>query len=167
MNLILPRQSIRELTCEGTPFEMGLVQGETFRDEIHRSLETVRRLEAVRLLKPPLLPLNPFLRIAEFKAERFLKQAFSNVQQSGPHRLRGIAQGAGIPLRRLALVSALEAVLSDLAPVTAQAVSAGCSAIAVTRNASKMVSPLSPITSTTSLKSSPSTSFVIPGPKVD
>ena len=71
----LPKQPIRELTCQGSPFEMGMTQGEVFREEVRGSLETVARLEAVRLMKPAYLPHRLFVRIAEHKAERFLKNA--------------------------------------------------------------------------------------------
>lgn len=138
----LPRQPIRELTCGGTPFEMGTAQGETFREDIHRSLETVETLEAVRLMKPRIVPHRLFLRFAEHRADRFLKGVFSAVPNSSDERLRGIARGARVPLRRLALCCALEAVLSDLTPVTAPAVNAGCSALAVTRGASETGAPI-------------------------
>jgi hypothetical protein len=114
---------------------MGLQQGERFRDEIHRSLETLASLEAVRLMKPRWLPLGVFLRAAERKAERFVRDAFATVSVIAEPRLRGMADGARVPLRKLALCSAMEAVLSDLGPVTTAPLASGCSALAATGTA--------------------------------
>jgi len=138
----LPSRPIQELTCTGTPYEMGLCQGEAFRNEIRSSLETVKGLEAVRLMRPRLLPHRLFLLAAEDRARRFLKRAFAVAPLAADQRLQGIARGASVPLRKLALCCALEAVLSDLTQVTAPAVNAGCSALAVAGGASKTDEPI-------------------------
>ena len=95
-----------------------------------------------RLMKPKAVPHRLFLRAAEHKADRFLKSIFTRVPVSARERLQGIAAGANVPVRKLALCSAMEAVLSDLTKVTAPAVSAGCTAVAVTGAASKNGEPI-------------------------
>lgn len=112
------------------------------REKIHAAFETVANLEAVRLMKPFGLPFRWFLRIAERKAERFLRQAFAAADVAASQRLRGIADGAEAPFRKLALCSALEAVLSDLEPTTFVAVDAGCTAFAATGSATVDGSPI-------------------------
>ena len=89
-------------------------------------------LEAVKEIRPALLPLKLFVRIAEHKAQRLLRSIFNAVPVSAGERMRGLAAGAGVPIRKLALCSAMESVFSDLTKVTAPAISAGCSAMAVT-----------------------------------
>jgi hypothetical protein len=138
----LPQCPIRTVTCQGSPLKMGIAQGEAYREEIRQSLDVLADLEAVRLLKPKVVPHRLFLRIAEHKADWFLKSIFTRVPVSARERLQGIAAGANVPLRRLALCSAMEAVLSDLTKVTAPAVSAGCTAIALTGSASRNGDPI-------------------------
>lgn len=121
---------------------MGIAQGEAFRHEIRRSLDVLADLEAVRLMKPRLVPHWLFLQMAEQKAQRFLKSIFTRVPVSARERLQGIAVGANLPLRRLALCSAMEAVLSDLKKVTATTVAAGCTAVAVTGSRSRNGEPI-------------------------
>lgn len=139
--MTLPVQPVVELVCRGTPFQMGVMQGEQLRERIRSAFETVAGLEAFRLMKPPLLPLGVFRRLAEIKAQRFLSAALSRTDVAAGERLRGMAAGAGVPLRRLALCAALEAVLSDLTRTTAHGLVAGCSAIAVTGDSSVDGSP--------------------------
>ena len=131
----LPTQPITAITCAGDPYEMGVAQGRALREKIHSAFETVANLEAVRLMKPWGLPFGWFLRFAEAKAAKFLKRAFTAVSVNAADRLRGIAAGADVPFRKLALCSALEAVLSDLRPTTVVATNHGCSAIAATGSA--------------------------------
>lgn len=131
----LPTLPITAVTCAGDPFEMGVAQGRALREKIHSAFDTVARLEAVRLMKPWGLPFGWFLRIAEAKAAKFLKRAFAAVSVNAADRLRGIAAGAEVPFRKLALCSALEAVLSDLRPTTVVATNHGCSAVAATGSA--------------------------------
>ena len=140
--MALPKTAVRELTCKGTPFELGFAQGEAFREEIHRSLSVLANLEALRLMRPRIVPHPLFLRIAESRAQRLLRSIFKRVPVSANERLLGIAAGAKVPLRKLALCSVMEAVLSDLARVTAPAVSAGCTAVAVTGHRSKDQNPI-------------------------
>ena len=134
--LSLPTQLVTELTCTGTPFEMGFAQGQALREKIQGSIEALANLEAVRLMKPRLLPFSWFWRLAAFKSERFLQQAFAASPLWIEERLRGIAEGSGVPFRTLAIGSVMEAALSDLGPITTIAATAGCSAMAVSRSAS-------------------------------
>ena len=139
MMLGLPTQLVTDLTCAGTPFEMGIVQGQALREKIQGSIQTLANLEAVRLMKPRFLPFGWFWRLAAFKSERFLQRAFAASPLWIEQRLRGIAEGSGVPFRTLAICSAMEAALSDLGPITTIA---GCSAMAVSRSASRDGRPM-------------------------
>ena len=142
MMLGLPTQLVTDLTCAGTPFEMGIVQGQALREKIQGSIQTLANLEAVRLMKPRFLPFGWFWRLAAFKSERFLQRAFAASPLWIEQRLRGIAEGSGVPFRTLAICSAMEAALSDLGPITTIAAIAGCSAMAVSRSASRDGRPM-------------------------
>lgn len=132
----LPVQPVTDVTCSGSPFELGCAQGEALRESIRQSIETLKDLEAVRLMKPACLPYGWFLRLAEARSMRFLQRAFRKVPVTAEERLRGIAAGSGTPLRQLALCCAMEAVLSDLRrATTTPPLGAGCSALAASRSA--------------------------------
>jgi hypothetical protein len=115
--------------CRGTPAEMGRQQGEALRGTIADADRVVDDLEAFRLRRPAWLPYVLFRRFAEVRACRFLDQALRGLPAGD--RVRGIAAGAGLPLRRLALLNALEPVLSALADITEVGPLAGCTAVAV------------------------------------
>lgn len=121
---------------------MGFAQGSALRDKIHQSLQTVYNLEAFRLLKPRFVPFGAFRWVAERKAARFLTEAFEHVPIDAEARLRGIAAGARIAWKSLALCCSLEAVLSDLTGTTHTALEAACSALAVTGAASALGAPI-------------------------
>ena len=138
----LPILPVVDLTCSGTPFEMGFAQGTALREKIRESLDTIAGLEAVRLMKPPGMPFRVFRFLAELKSARFLKRAFAAAPLAAEQRLQGIAQGAGVAYRRLAFCNAVEAVLSDLEPITFVPTEAGCTAIAVTQSATESGAPI-------------------------
>lgn len=131
----VPVQPVVCVECGGTPWDMGVCQGVALRERIGEALQTLAALEAVQLMKPRYVPFPVFLRLAELKAARFLRRAFRVAPLSAERRLRGLAFGAGVPFRKLALCGAMEAALSDLGAITSIPVTAACSAVALTRSA--------------------------------
>ncbi|HUG18497.1 MAG TPA: C45 family peptidase [Planctomycetaceae bacterium] len=146
----LPVQPVIEFTCRGTPYQMGLAQGDAFADKIRESFQTVAELEAFRLKKPFGLPFGMFRQIAERKARRFVDRAFAVSPISARERLQGLADGARVPFRKVALCAAMEAVLGDLRPITTtnavpkigDTLQAGCSAMAVSKTATQTGDPI-------------------------
>jgi Acyl-coenzyme A:6-aminopenicillanic acid acyl-transferase len=145
----LPVQPVIEFTCRGNPYQMGLAQGDAFADKIRAAFQTVAELEAFRLKKPFGLPFGLFQRIAEGSARRFVDRAFAEFPVSAQERLRGLADGARVPFRKVALCAAMEAVLGDLEPITnkvtpqiGDTLQAGCSAMAVSKSATHSGDPI-------------------------
>jgi hypothetical protein len=126
--------------CRGTPADMGRQQGEALRDSIAGADRAVDELEAFRLRRPAWIPYGLFRRLAEIRAARFLDRALQG--QPAGDRVRGIAAGAGLPLRKLALLNALEPVLSSLADMTEIGPPGGCTAVAVRGSRSATGEPL-------------------------
>jgi hypothetical protein len=120
-----------DVVCRGTPRERGRVQGEALRESIRGCAEAVYELEAFRLQKPWWLPLALFVWIAEAKAMRAVQAAVQHDLPGAWERLQGISEASGVPLRRVALVNALEPVLSDLSGTVITGAEAACSAVAV------------------------------------
>lgn len=128
--------------CAGTPRQMGLAQGTALREKIHSAMAILPEMEAFQLLRPRWLPMRFYRRLAEAKAQRYLRQAFRNDDGSIADQLAGIADGAGVSRRGIGLLNVLETVLSDLRSSTDISMTAVCSAMAVAPNASQSGEPL-------------------------
>ena len=131
-----------DVVCEGGPYQMGLTQGTVLREKIQAAMSVLLELEAFQLQKPRWLPLLVYRRLAERKAKRYLVEGLQNDATSFGQRLAGIAEGAGVSGRGVALLNVMEAVLSDLRPSTSVPTAAVCSAMAVTSDASASGEPM-------------------------
>lgn len=129
-----------DVICRGTAVEMGRQQGEAVCSRIAAADRAVDNLEAFRLQRPGWLPYGLFRRAAEFRAQRFLGEALRGLPAG--ERVNGIASGARLALRRVALLNALEPVLSSLADVTEVGPLGGCTAVAVRGSRSASGEPL-------------------------
>tara|TARA_B110000495_G_C22991484_1_gene583902 strand:+ start:356 stop:1510 length:1155 start_codon:yes stop_codon:yes gene_type:complete len=132
--------NLPEVACSGDAREMGRQQGEAMRENIHAAIAVIGELEAFQLMKPKLIPMFGFRALAERKAGKFMRKAFSVSPPDFERRFAGICEGAGMPAAKLALCCLLEAVMSDLTCNSREipnGLQAGCSAIAVTGAASK------------------------------
>jgi hypothetical protein len=125
-----PRTPQIDAVCTGNPTERGLAQGRAMAETIRESAEAIHGLEAFRLQSPWWLPHRAFVKLADYKAERALRTGLSIELPDAWDRLHAISQSSGIPLRRLALLNALEPVLSDLSGCVT-GLEAGCSAVGV------------------------------------
>jgi len=121
---------------------MGLAQGTILREKIQAAMSVLLELEAFRLQKPCWLPLRVHRWLAERKAERYFERALLGDARSISQRLAGIAEGAEVSTRSVALLNVMEAVLSDLRRSTLLPVAAGCSAMAVTGGAAESGEPI-------------------------
>ena len=116
-----------EVICQGSPKEMGLAQGAGVQNKIHAVRLILTKLEAFRLQQPWWLPYRVYRWLAECKASRFLSDCRDNPEMS--QRLEGIAEGAGVSLKAICLLNALEPLLSYVGGCTA--CPGACSAVAV------------------------------------
>jgi hypothetical protein len=122
---------------------MGLAQGIALRDKITGAWECLRELDAFRLKQPWWLPYRLFSRMAAARVERLWVPALEATDPAALERLRGIADGAQLPLRCLCLLNAMEALLSSVRGLTRPTVPAGaCSALAVRGTRSKAGEPV-------------------------
>ncbi len=117
--------------CSGNPHEMGFTQGVAARSKTAYFGCVLSGLEAFRLRQPAWLPYPLFLRVAERRATCMLVAALSESNISMLARLKGVAEGAGMPLRRLCLWNAMEAFLSATQGTTIPAPLGCCSTIAI------------------------------------
>ena len=127
-NVIRPGVACR---CSGGPRDLGLVQGTELRKEILGTYHSLRSLEALRLQQPRWLPYPLFLRLAEGKAEKPLVAALRQSNPAMLARLEGIADGAGLPLRSVCLMNAMEAFIGSVKGRAVIPPPGACSSLAV------------------------------------
>ncbi len=119
-----------DVICTGSTTERGHAQGEAMAATIQESADAIHELEAFRLQSPWWLPYGAFVRLADWKAERAHRSGLFAELPEAWDRLVALSKGSGVSVRRLALLNALEPVLSDLSGCVT-GLEAGCSAVAV------------------------------------
>jgi hypothetical protein len=129
------------LSCEGTPWAMGVAQGNALRAKIVATRQALAKLEAFRLLQPNWLPYPLYRAIAERRARRFLRTALSG-QATAAERMAGMAEGAGLSLGAVSLLNALEPVMADARGISEISPLGGCSALAVRNSRSAGGEPI-------------------------
>ncbi len=108
------KRGLKSITLEGSPFEMGLLHGETFRDEIREIKETLRNyLSKVKRFLPGSLLL--------WIMERFSRGYRRFIPVEYMEEMRGVASGAGVEKDLIVLINVFDDLASRLA----------CSAFAV------------------------------------
>ncbi len=97
----------------GSHFEMGVQQGNSFRESLHALWKQFRHMDIIRALKPRGIPTKLFFAIAKKKAHDWLRSVFEQHCPRQVDRIRGIAQGAGIDLKVLFLLLSTEVVFGE------------------------------------------------------
>jgi len=120
-----------ECQCSGGPRDMGLTQGTGLREKILGTYQSLPNLEALRLEQPWWLPYRLFVKLAERKSEKALVPALRHSDAAMLARMQGIAEGAGLPLRSICLMNAMEAFISSVQGRTTVPLPGACSALAV------------------------------------
>lgn len=123
----MPRINV---VCSGNSTDRGLAHGRAMAEMIRESTGAIHELEAFRLRSPWWLPYRAFVMLADYKAVRAVRTGLASELPETWARLQAMSQGSGVSLRRLALLNALEPVLSDLSG-SITGLEAGCSAVAV------------------------------------
>ena len=121
---------------------MGLTQGTALREKILGARQALRNLEALRLEQPWWLPYPLFLSQAERKSEKALVPALRQSNPAMLARMQGIAEGAGLPLRSLCLMNAMEAFIGSVGERAVVPPLGACSALAVRGAHSKAGEPI-------------------------
>jgi Acyl-coenzyme A:6-aminopenicillanic acid acyl-transferase len=132
-----------DVTCSGTPYEMGLAQGRAMRDKIHFGRSQLRQLEAFRMEQPRWMPYPLFLPYAERKVASLFRSDIEAAFPAAAQQLQGIAVGAQTSLNTIYFFNGLEALMASVdGRVLIPALSAACSAIAVRGTRSAIGQPI-------------------------
>ena len=95
MQTNIASSKVVEVSCFGSPKEMGLAQGAALQSKIRSAHQDVlRKLEAFRLQQPRWLPYRAYRWLAEQKAWRFLAGPLSRDYPAVSQRLSGIRRGS-------------------------------------------------------------------------
>ena len=131
--------TVVEVICQGSPTDMGLAQGVGAKNKVHGALHALTKLEAFRLQQPLWLPYRVYRWLAEQQASRFLA-GLAHDYPAMCQRLAGIAEGAGVGIKSIHLINALEPFLSSVGGCTT--CPGACSAVAVRGHRSATGEPI-------------------------
>jgi hypothetical protein len=120
-----------DLVSAGSPAERGANQGAVLKCLLHDSSRAVLTLEAFLKHKPWWLPRPFYVRLADRRAEQSLRPALVESGSAHWERLAAMSVASGVPLGRVALLNAMEPVLSNITGSVASGAEAACSAIGI------------------------------------
>ena len=92
----------------GSHYEIGVQQGRAVSGSIQKALAQIPHFEAVKLMKPRLLPASLFLLLAKRRATKLLMNDIFGYYPKQAQRLKGIAEGAGINMSTALLLQSME-----------------------------------------------------------
>jgi predicted choloylglycine hydrolase len=92
----------------GSHYEIGIQQGRAVSRSIQKALAQIPHFEAVKLMKPRLLPASLFLMLAKRRATKLLTNDVFEHYPKQAQRLKGIAEGAGIDMPTALLLQSME-----------------------------------------------------------
>lgn len=129
-----------EATCRGTPREMGIAQGRDLRAKIVAARDELARIESFANRRPRWMPYWMYRFTAEQKAWHAFAKPLAGDFPETFERIAGIAEGAGVGLKPIALFNVLEPMLSSVGGCTASP--GACSAVAVRGSRSATGEPI-------------------------
>jgi len=100
--------AIKLETFSGSHYEIGVQQGRALGELIHEGLRRVPDFEALKFMKPRLLPTFLFLRLAKRRAAKLLKDDIFRHYPKQAERLRGIGEGADVDMSTLLFLQSME-----------------------------------------------------------
>jgi predicted choloylglycine hydrolase len=103
--------SIKSFIFSGSDYEIGLQQGQSNREAIHKAIEAVFNLKQVEQSKPKLVPKSLFVMLAKRRADKMLREDLFNFYPKQGERIRGIAEGAAVDVSSLLFIQMLEMIL--------------------------------------------------------
>jgi predicted choloylglycine hydrolase len=107
-SLVMILSTIALQVFSGSDYEIGVQQGHSVRELLHKALEDIPNVEAVKLMKPRLLPTSLFLALAKRRAVKLLKNDIFEYYPRQAKRLEGIVEGAEIDLSSVLLMQSME-----------------------------------------------------------
>lgn len=93
---------------KGSPFEIGVQQGEYYRDLLHEATVRITKAATFRAVKPWYLPTVLFYSLAKSRASKLLRDDVYTYYSERAEQLEGVAKGAGVDLSTLMFFMYLE-----------------------------------------------------------
>src|ERR1051326_4326190 len=115
-----------EVVAKGNALEMGIAQGSGLLEKIGRAAGVLEKLDGFRMVQPPWLPYALYRKVAEQRASRFIESSLMQDFPEAYSRMKGIAAGAGVTIRSLELLHALEPMLCDVSRCSVVPAFAAC-----------------------------------------
>lgn len=111
---MLPTATIHSFS--GNHYEIGIQQGKANRELLRTILERIPKIEAVKKMKPRLLPASVFLSLAKRRAVRLLEEDITRYYPKQAQRLKGISEGSGIGMSTALFLQAMELLIRSYGP---------------------------------------------------
>jgi len=100
-------------TFSGSHHEIGVQQGQAVRELLQKTLGQIQNFEALRQVKPKLLPASLFLALAKRRADKLFRNDTFEHYPKQAQRLRGIAEGAGVGISTILFLRSLELLIGQ------------------------------------------------------
>ncbi len=105
----------------GSHYEVGLEQGKSMREPIHKGLNAILASELVKSSKPKLVPMSLYYSMAKRRANNMLREDIFKYHPKQAQRMQGIADGAGVDLPTILFTQMMEVLI-------------GCTTVAFSRD---------------------------------
>jgi predicted choloylglycine hydrolase len=105
----------------GSHYEVGLQQGKSMRESIHKGLNAILASELMKSSKPKLVPMPLYYSMAKRRANNMLREDIFKYHPKQAQRMQGIADGAGVDLPTILFTQMLEVLI-------------GCTTVAFSRD---------------------------------
>ena len=109
---LTPRLKMETFT--GNHHEIGVQQGEAIHGTTRRMMQTFTELDAVKRMKPALIPTAIFLYFAKRRATELLKEDIFQTYPNQAERMKGISEGCGMGLPTLMLMQSMEMLIGNI-----------------------------------------------------
>lgn len=100
-------------TFSGSHYEIGVQQGQAVSKLLQKALAQIQNFEAIKQMKPKLLPAPVFLAVAKRRADRLFRNDIFEHYPKQAQRLKGLAEGVGVSVATILFMQSIELLIGQ------------------------------------------------------